>query len=86
MRVNIRVTGAKHEAAAELKGVLSETMLFVTGSLGVLASPRIIPSKQMKDVAFSKPDRVVRQPLFVDEQRKGHTGLFAEKTRVSSIA
>ena len=78
MSVDIYVARAENEGSAELKRVLSEAMLPVTGRCCTLARTGVIRSKQVQKIAFSKPDRLICEPLLVDEQRKGQAGFVAE--------
>lgn len=82
----IDIARAEDETAAELKGVLPQFVLVVTGAAGSLSGDSILTSKQMKQVGGFQLDRFIGLALFVDQKREGDPGLFAELPRVDAVS
>jgi len=63
--VPIDIAGAEDETAAELEGVLAETLLAVSAGLGALPSPGVIGAEQVQQVGFLQADGAIGRAVFV---------------------
>ena len=85
MGEHVYVSRTEHETAAQLKRVLAQLVLPVPRSLRSCARLRIVGPRQMQQIGRFQTGRPIREPLFVDQQRKADTGILAEKTGVRSV-
>ena len=85
MNETIDISRSEDEAAAELEGILAEFVLLVAGGAGALAAFEIVAAKKMKQISGTQVGDGVRLALFINEQRKGDAGLFAEKACIVAV-
>jgi hypothetical protein len=86
MSVEIDVAGTENETPTELKRVRAQLMLPVTGCLRARPGFGVVTSKQMQKVRRLQAGGTIREPLFVDQQRKRDSSLFAKQAGVAHIA
>ena len=67
MDEHILVTWSKDKAGAQLKGILTEFVLTVTGSLGLLAGGKVGPAEEVEEVGLPEVRDLVRVTRFVDQ-------------------
>jgi hypothetical protein len=82
----IFITWRKHKAAAELKRVLAQLVLFVSSGLRATAGLRIVFAQQMKKVGMLQADGFVGLALVVDKQGKIDFGFLAEEAGIFLVA
>ena len=82
----VEVPWSEHKAPAQLKWIPTEFFLLEPARLRPFPRRRIIRSQQVKHARGSKPCGLVRDSLFVNQQRERDAGIFAKDTRVGSVA
>ena len=86
MREADEVTRSEHEAAAELKRVLAETVLAMPGLARTRPCRRVVPPEQVDQRRLPQPGRLVRPALRVDQERERDPRFLAERARVLALA
>jgi hypothetical protein len=86
MGETIDISGGEDEATAELEGILAKFVLLVAGGAGALAALKIVAAKKVQQIRGPKVSDGVRLTIFINEQRKGDAGFFAEKTGIVAVA
>jgi hypothetical protein len=84
--VEVDVAGTENETPTELKRVRAQLMLPVTGCLRARPGFCVVTSKQMQKVRRFQAGSAIGEPLFVDQQRKRDSSLFAKQAGVAHIA
>jgi hypothetical protein len=83
MREAVDVTRGKHEAAAELKRVLPQFVLMMTGVARPLSCLRIVGAQKMKEISGFQLRGPICLLLLIDQKRKGDGGLFQKLPRIN---
>jgi hypothetical protein len=82
----IDIPRAKNEAAPQLKGMQSQMVLTVAGRTGVLATLKIIATKNVKQGGDAQVRDGVRLAMYVDKQRKVDSCFFLENASIIAVA
>lgn len=86
MDEQVFVSGRKHKAAAELKRIFSQAMLFVSCGLGPFAGLQIVFAQKMEQGSVAQPHGFIRLALVIDEKRKLDAGFLAEEPGITGVA
>jgi hypothetical protein len=86
VREAIQVTGAKNKTSAQLERVLSQFVLRMPGGLGSHPRRGIVFPHKVKQIRTLQFQCLIRLALFVHQQRKGDSRLFAECAGVGAVA
>ncbi len=86
MRVYIPVAWRKHKTGSKLKRILPQPVLLVSSRTSALASGSIVAPKYMQYVGGFEVRGLVRDSLFIYQERKSDTRLVPEKIGVGEIA
>ena len=86
MREAVHVAGAKNKTSAQLERVLSQFVLRVPGGFGSRSRPGIVFPQKMKQMRALQFHCLISLALFVHQQRKGYSRLFAERAGVGAVA
>ncbi len=86
MRVNVPISRAEHKASAKLEGVDAQAMLLMATGASARARGGVIPPQQMQDVSRFEACGFVRNPVFVNQQRKRDPRFFPKEPGVVRIA
>src|SRR5260370_12620497 len=82
----VHIARSKDEAAAKLEGVLAQPVLAMPAGLGALARGRIVLAQQVEQGSIAELDRALGLALFVNQKRKGGSGIFAEVAGIARVA
>jgi len=86
VREAVHVAGAKNKTSAQLERVLSQFVLRVPGGFGSRSRPGIVFPQKMKQMRALQFHCLISLALFVHQQRKGYSRLFAERAGVGAVA
>lgn len=86
MGEEVAVAGREDEAAAQLKRVLTRSVLAVAGGAGSPAGDEIVEAEEVKNRGVLQSGGAVGFALLVNEQRERDAGGFAEELRVAHVA
>jgi len=86
VREAVHVAGAKNKTSAQLERVLSQFVLRVPGGFGSRSRPGIVFPQKMKQMRALQIHCLISLALFVHQQRKGDSRLFAERAGVGAVA
>jgi hypothetical protein len=84
--IAVHVAGTEDETAAELKGILAQTVLAMTAGLSALSRVSIVLAQQMEQGGLMQLRDAVGFASFVNQEREGDSGVFAEMAGVAEIA
>ena len=85
MGEHIPVAWSKDKAGAQLKGILAQFVLTVTGGLGLLAGGEVVPPEEMEEVGLPETRNLVSATLFIDQQGEGDPCLVAKEPSVVGV-
>jgi hypothetical protein len=86
MDEKIFIPGRKNKAAAELKRILAQPMLFVSCGFCAAASLHIVFAQQVEKGSVAQPNSFICFTFFIDKERKMDTSLLAEEPGVAGVA
>jgi hypothetical protein len=86
MDVEVDITGTENEAASELKRVLAQLVLPVSGCTGSFPCPRIILAENMKERAVQETHGTISMPFAINQKWERDSGLFAKQLGIVCIA
>jgi hypothetical protein len=82
----VLVAGSKHKAAAELKRIFAQAMLFMTRSLCPFAGLQIVFAQKVEQGSVAQADSLIGFALVIDQERKLDAGSLAEEPGVAGVA
>lgn len=82
----VYVGGTEDEASAELKRILAQPVLAVSGGAGSSAGLAIVRTKKVQDVCTLQACRTIGHAVFVDQKRERDSSLFPKEASVGSVA
>lgn len=82
----IDVSWRKDKTAAELERIFAQAVLADSYGLGAFAGLHVVSAQQMQQVGVAQLDGAIGLAFFVDEERKGDSGLLAEVAGVTDVA
>jgi hypothetical protein len=82
----IDVSRRENETPAELKRILAKFVLTMPGRLRAIAALEIVAASQVQQISGTQVGDGVSLALFVDQQGKRYSGLFAENSCIVSVA
>ena len=82
----IHIPRPEDETSTQLEGILAQLVLPVTGLACALTGFRVVAAQEMEKVCGFQLDGVVGAPLFINQQGKRDSRLFAELSRVHRVA
>ena len=85
MGEHIPVAWSKDKAGAQLKGVLAQFVLAVTGGLGLLGGGEVVPPEEVEEVGLPEIRDLVSATLFIDQQGEGDPCLVAKEPSVVGV-
>jgi hypothetical protein len=86
MRINVPVSGTENETASELKRILAQPMLLVTGGARPLACGGVVAAEQMQQIRGFQAGSFIGCAMFIDQKGKIDARFFAEEPGVIRIA
>ena len=86
MDEQVFIPGCKHKAAAELKRIFSQAMLFVSCGFCSLAGLQVVFAQQVEQGSVAQPNSFIGFAFVVDEKRKLDAGFLAEEPGIACIA
>jgi hypothetical protein len=86
VRVEVTIARGEDETASELKGVLAQFVLSISSTASAFTGGGVVAAKQVEQIGGPQSGGAIGEALFVDEQRKGDAGLFAEEAGVVFVA
>jgi hypothetical protein len=86
VHVQVCIAGSDNEASPELKWILAQLVLPVSGGSGPFTRQRIIATQKVKERALQQAHGAIRLPLGIDQKRERDAGLLAKRMRVVSVA
>ena len=75
----------KHEAATELKGILSQLMLPVPACTRAVAGVLVVTPKQVQKVRIVQAGGTIRLASFIDQQWERNPGFLPEQARIVQV-
>ncbi len=82
----IFVPGRKHKAAAELKRIFSQAMLFVSCCFCSFPGLQIVFAQKVQQGSVAQPNSFIGFAFVINEKRKLDAGSLAEKPGIAGIA
>jgi hypothetical protein len=86
VRETVDIPRSQDEAAAELKRVLSEPPLAVTGARSAAARGAILPTEQVEQAGRRQTGRAIRASLRIHQERERYARRVAELPRRLGVA
>lgn len=86
MPVPVNIAGSENKASSQLKRILAQLVLPVSGGSGSLSRRGIVAAKKMQERALQQTHGAIRLPVGVDQKWEGDSRLLAENLRVESVA
>ena len=86
MDKSIDISRREDEAAAELKWILAELVLMMSGRPRPISALEIVAADQVQQICGSQVGDRISPALFVNQQRKSDARLFPENLRIVSVA
>lgn len=86
MDEQVFVPGCKHKAAAELKRIFAQAMLFVSRSLCPFAGLQIVFAQKVEQSSVAQANSLIGFALVIDEKRELDAGFLAEEPGITGIA
>ena len=86
MGKSIDIPRREDEAAAELKWILAEFVLMMSGRARAISALEIVTAGQVQQICGAQVGDRISPALFVNQQRKADARLFPENLRVVSVA
>jgi len=84
--IQISIAGSEHKAASELKRILAQLVLPVSGGCSPFPRHGIIAAKKMQDRALLQPHGAIRLPLGIDQKWEVDSRLLAKNLSIVSVA
>lgn len=85
MDKEVLVAGSKHKAAAELKRIFAQAMLFVSGGLCPFAGLQIVFAQKVEQGSVAQADSLICFALVINQERKLDAAFLAEESGVACI-
>ena len=86
MDEQVAIPRSEDETCSQLKRILSQTMLAVTGSFGAPARRGVVAAEEMEQVCRFQFGGAVSATIGIDQQGKGNAGLLAKGASIVHIA
>jgi hypothetical protein len=86
VHVQIDIPRTENEAPSELKRILAQLVLPVSGCTGSLPCQRIVLAQELKQGATSQPRSTICLPLVVNQQRERDASFLAKYSGVVCVA
>jgi hypothetical protein len=82
----IDISRREDEAATELKGILPEFVLMMSGSASAIAAFEIVAASQVQQIGGAQVGDGISLALFVNQQRESDARFFAENSCIVPVA
>jgi hypothetical protein len=82
---SIDISRREDEAAAELKGILAELVLMMSGRPRAISALEIVAAGQVQQICGSQVGDRISPALFVNQQRKSNARFFAENSCIVPV-
>ena len=86
MRESIDIARREDEASAELKGILAELVLMMSGRPRAIAALEVVTASQVQQIGGAQIGYRISPALFIDEQRKRDARFFPENSCIVPVA
>ena len=86
MNKEVPIPRPENKARSQLKRILPELVLPMTGSLGAGTRLAVVAAKEVEQIPRLQLSRFVRSPVGVNQQWEGNAGLFAKQARIIHVA
>ena len=86
MRIKVDIAGTENEASPELKRILAQFVLPVSGSTGSFPCQCIVAAENMKERALQQTDSTICLPLVINQKWERDPSLRAKNLGILCVA